>query len=321
MAEPPNFEYIVLQHYLHKGIWARAGIIDLLIRDLRQFSGKESRNNTNKEFDLNDNEIISTLQIAIISNLMMLIEDLAIICKSILEGKIDYYKFLDKSGDEELGKVIGNFYSEINTSSTEDLSKILSYADPKSFEFVLEEEQETVLKIKNQMIDKVRIFFNRITLFSENHRRIFRRYKHAGFPILLAQPIPPVLSTYSEFEFASLGLTSREKIEGEIVPIPFSAKAIESYESLKKDIFSFLGNVIHFKMICINNKVDGLIPHKDNLFSIILTEDEKKFLDNVWKRFNSKFPVSTDKFEIGFETLTEILRWYEDIDDNSKRVL
>lgn len=320
MSTEISFEYEALKHYSRKGIFARTGLISQLILDLREISKKER--SAMQEYGINENEGIAVLQIAIVSHIMMLIEDLAIICKSIREGKINYYAYLDKTGEEDLGKIIGEFYSEINEVHVEELSKILSYADLSSFEFVSESEKSTVVEIINQMIERSRIFFNKVTFFRMNHIKIFRRYKHAGFPILLSQNIhEEVKKIYEGFEFVSISLTSRTKISDEMVPLPYSEKAITSYENLTKDILSFLGSVVHSKLICIERKMSGLIPYKDNLFGINFSKKEIDLLDEIWKRIESKSPLPEDKSEITVKTNTEILRWYTEIENSSKRIM
>jgi len=316
-----NFEYEVLKHYYHKGMFARAAIIDHFINQIRENLQKKDRIIQHQEFGLNDDEVISIFQLAIIAHIMMFIEDMTVICQSIKEGKIDYYKFLDKSGDEDLGILIRKFYEEIEKISDQDLSKILSYSDLDSFEFVNGGDKEIVSKIIKLILKKTRIFFNKISLFRENHIKIFRRYKHAGFPILLAQKIPTPADLYKNFEFASLGLTSTEKLEQELNAIPFSPKAIDSYENLKKDIMSFLGTVITFKMICIERNVNGLIPNSKNLFSLNLASSEISILDKVWQKFESKHPLQNGGTTINAKFMTQFLNWYVDLDNTEKRVL
>lgn len=323
MSDELNFEYTVLKHYLHKGTFARAGIIQQLIDNLRTIETKENYISKPQLMGLNDDEVVSLLQIAIISHVMMFIEDLAVISKSISEGKIDYYVYLDKSGDDDLGRVIGKFYDEIHSAPNETFQKLLSYTDLKNFEFATESEKEIIQKIMDKMIERVKEFFIKITFFRNNHIKIFRRYKHAGFPIMLVQKIPEIMQNdYSNYKFASVGLTSRNKIDEEIVPIPYSSKAIDSYENIKNDIFSFLGNMLHFKLICIERKVSGLIPNTSHAFRITLTDNEKKILDDAWKKFEEQYPHDSEsRFEIKMQTQTEILRWYTDIDKSSTRVL
>ena len=95
MGNPLNFEYEVFKHYYHKGIFARAGIITHLIAHLRENLQKENRITQHQEIGLNDNEAVSVLQLSIITHIMILIEDLAVICQSIKDGKIEYYNFFD----------------------------------------------------------------------------------------------------------------------------------------------------------------------------------------------------------------------------------
>ena len=322
MTDHYDFEYIVLKHYHRKGLFARSNLIQQLIIDLRNFESRTTYDSTIREIKLNDDEIVSTLQIAIIAHIMMFIEDLAVICKSISEGRINYYDFLDRSGNEDLGVVIGKFYDEINKSHDDVFMKLLSYVCLENFEFVNDLERKQIQKVMNKMIERVRIFFNKITFFRQNHIKIFRRYKHAGFPILLVQQIPNVMMEYRNYKFASVGLTSNNKIDDEMVPIPYSSKAIESYENIKNDIFSFLGVIINFKLICIERKVDGVIPSTHHTFRMDLTEEEKTTLDDVWKKFEMKYPIDMNtKIEVQVPFNSEILRWYTDIDNSSKRVL
>lgn len=322
MNNPLNFEYEVFKHYYHKGIFARAGMIIHLIDHLRENLQKENRITQHQEMGLNDNETVAFLQLAIIAHIMMFIEDLAVICQSIKDGKIEYYNFLDKSGDEDLGVFIRKFYEGIQIASDQDLCKILSFTDLDSFEFVKDDEKEIVSKIIKQMLEKTKTFFNKIILFRENHIKIFRRYKHAGFPILLAQPFPTSSDLYKNFESVSLGLTSRDALGKELTAIPYSSKAIDSYENLEKDIVAFFGTLITYKFICYERNVNGLIPNSKSLFGLKLPASEIAILDEVWKRFESKHPLEGDsKTQIGLDSMTEFLHWYVDLDNTSKRVL
>ena len=321
MNNPLNFEYEVFKHYYHKGIFARNGIVIHLIDRLRENLQKENRITQHQEIGLNDNEVVAVLQLAIIAHIMMFIEDLAVICQSIKDGKIGYYNFLDKSGDEDLGNFIRKFYEEIKNASNLDLSKILSFTDLDSFEFVKDDEKEIVSKIINQMLEKTKIFFNKIILFRENHITIFRRYKHAGFPILLAQPLPTPSDLYKNFESVSLGLTSRDKLGKEITVIPYSSKAIDSYENLQKDIFAFFGTIITYKFICYERNVSGLIPTSKSLFGLKLLPSEIAILDEIWKRFESKHSLEgRGETQIGLDSMTEFLHWYVYLEKNVKRI-
>ena len=322
MSNPLNFEYEILKHYYHKGIFARAGIIVHLITHLRKNLQNVDRTTAHQKIALNDNEAVSVLQISITSHIMMFLEDLAVICQSIKDGKIEYYDFLDKTGDDDLGNFIGNFYGDIGNATDQDLSKILSFGDLDSFELVNETEKKIILEIEKKMLEKTRIFFKKIILFGNNHHSMFRRYKHAGFPILLSQPCPKPDDLYKNFESVTLGLTSKGNIGKELTAIPFSSKAIDSYENLEKDIVAFLGTLLTFKFICYERNIDGLIPTSKSLFGLKLTQEEISVLDDVWKKFESKHPLDiTNRTTIGINSKTEYLGWYVDLDNTSKRVL
>ena len=322
MNKTSDFEYFVLNHYLKKGTFVRNGIIQQLIDDLRKMELKENYCSIPQEYGLNHDEVISSLQIAIISHIMMFIEDLAVISKAISEGKIDYYDYLDKSGDDDLGIVIRKFYENICAVSDETFEKLLSFTDLSNFEFGTTEEKEIIGKIMKKMIERVKIFFNKIIFFRENHIKIFRRYKHAGFPILLIQKIPEVMAKYPDFKFVSVGLTSRENIDEELIPIPYSNKAIESYENIKNDIFSFFGFVLHAKLICLEREVSGLIPHTSHTMTIELSNIEKQTLEKVWKKFEIQHPRDLEgQPSVTVFTTSKILKWYTEIDNSIKRTL
>jgi len=321
LDNPLNFEYEVLKHYYHKGIFARSGIITHLITHLRENANKKNRTTKFQQIGLNDDEILAVLQISIISHIMMFLEDLAVICQSIKDGKIEYYDFLDKSGDEDLGKFISKFYNDIVKASDQDILKILSFTNLDSLDFLEENEKKVIENITKRMLEKIREFFIKIFIFRDNHIKIFRRYKHAGFPIMLNESVPSIEEIYKDFDFVSYGLTSKGNIGKEITVIPYSSKAIDSYENLEKDIFAFFGSVLTFKFICYERNVDGLMPITKSLFGVKLSQEETTTLDEVWKRFEERNPYDDSKRErIDFKTMTEFLHWYTQLDNTSKRM-
>ena len=321
MTSVEDFEYYVLKHYMHKGVFARTKIIKQLIEDLRNVENKENYDSKPREGGLNDDEIISAYQIAIISHIMMFIEDVAAISKSISEGKVEYYSYLDKEDDEDLGKVIGLFYGSIIKAPDESFRAMLSYSDLKNFEFANESQKIIIENIIKKIIENVRKFFIKVALFRQNHQKIFRRYKHAGFPILLTQKIPDVMKEYVSYSFVAVGITSRENIAEELVPIPYSKKAIQSYEIITSEILSFLGIISSFKTICIERKVSGIIPNIINTFGVKLTEEENQVLKQVWENFETKHPFDSKKSTFGIATKSEILKWYTEIDKSLVRTI
>jgi len=320
MSNSLNFEYEVLKHYIRKGIFARSKQIATWTIRARELSKQTNRNTQHMEHDLNDNEKIAVAQLAAVANLMMLIEDFVIICHSIKNGEIDYYKYLDNKGDDELGTVIEKFFDNINNFSDQDICKMLSYGNLDSFDFLDQKEKEILGKISDGMIKQTRVFLNKLALFRHNHIKIFRRYKHAGFPIFLAQQLPPDPSMYKNFEFVTVGLTSREHIDKELSTLPYSLKVLESYDNLAKDIIAIFGTLITYKMICIERNIEGVPPSHINQFGLTLKNEEIETLQKVWEKFESKHSLPTGKTNISLKFLTEYYKWYTDIDDTSKRV-
>jgi len=178
-----SFEYEVLKQYSRKGIFARSKQIATWTMRARELNNQNIRNTQHMEHDLNYDEKIAVSQLAAVANIMMLIEDLAIIFHSIKNGEIDYYKYLDAKGDDELGSVIGKFFDDMDNLSDQEICKILSFANLDSFEFLDTKEKEILAQIIINIITQIRKFFSKLILFRHNHIKIFRRYKHAGFPI------------------------------------------------------------------------------------------------------------------------------------------
>ena len=68
-------------------------------------------------------------------------------------------------------------------------------------------------------------------------------------------------------------------------------------------------------------RLNAIVPHKDNVFGLKLSETEVTVLDNIWNRIESKNHVPEGKNETGLISWAEILPWYEQIEDNSRRIL
>ena len=320
MTDMKDFEFYVLKHYATKGVFVRRGIITQLIEDLKKVENKENYTSITQELGLNDDEVISAFQITIVSHIMMFIEDLATISKSISEGKVEYYNYLDKK-DEDLGDIIKLFYDEIVKAPDETFRKLLSYSDLKNFEFADDSQKDIIENIITRIIENVRKFFNRIVFFIDNHHAVFRRYKHAGLPILFGQKFPELVKEYPSCDFLAVGIVSKDNITDKLIPIPYSKKAIKSYEVITSEIFSFLGLISTFKTLCIERNVSEIIPSVTHTFGVKLTENEIQTLKQVWENFETKHPVSHRSVTNRIDSKSRILRWYTEIDKNLGRTI
>jgi len=318
MSEGLNWEYEILKHYHRHGMFGRRGLVSVFLDEINKNTKKKNRLTQQQDFGLNDNEVVSVLQVGAVAHIMMFIEDLAVICKAIQSEKIDYYAYLDKKGEEDLGKVIGEFYESIIKSSDEELRKILSYIEINKFDFENDTHKKLVDSIIKQNSEKTRNFFKKVDLFQHNHIGIYRRYKHAGFPILFGLDVPRDDDLYKNYEFMSVAFTSVETLTGELASLPFSKKTLESYENLLKDIFAFLGTIILNKLMCIERKLDGMLPTHLDIFGINLPNDQRQTLEKILKKFEEKYPQPKRETHLGAKSNAEYMEWYVNIDKHAE---
>lgn len=319
MFENLNWEYEVLKHYHRYGIFARRGLVSVFLAEINKNIKKEKRSTQKQDFGLNDNEVISVLQVGAVAHIMMFLEDLAVICKAIQIGKVDYYSYLDRSGEEDLGKIVGEFYNNIIKSNDDELRKILSYIEIDKFAFETNSDRQLVNSVIKQNIEKTKKFFTEVDIFRHNHIRIFRRYKHAGLPIIFGLEIPPGEVFYKNYEFMSIAFTSKEVLTNEVATLPFSTKVLESYTTLLNDIFEFLGLVILNKLVCIERKLDaGFLPNHMDMFGMKLLESKRHQLEKILNKFEEKYPLPKGETHLNAKINAEYMEWYENIDKHSK---
>jgi len=315
-----GIQYEVLKRYHRKGIYARMALIQSFLNEIERIIKKSEKDIEIKRFKLNDDEVLSVLQIGIVSHIMMFIEDLGLLCKGNLSNDINFYKNLDANKENDLGMIIGNFFKSVNRVSDNELKKILGYTELENFAEFLEGNEKLTSNLIEKNLSLTREFFERVSRFRNDHIAMFRRYKHAGFPIILRTNIPEKQQHYNNFEFMSIAFTSKE-LEKEVTAIPFSYKAVKSYESISKDIFTFLGNIILAKLISIERRISGgIIPTPYDQFNAKYTKDEKNKLDIIWKNIEKKHPQITSDIGIEIEPDIKYLEWYKNLESFSKRI-
>lgn len=322
ISNKENFHIYLLQNYHRKGLAGRLGLIHLLIEQITKIYGEKESSNTDKDFGLNKTEKLSLLQCAIIGYLMMTVEDIALLCISFLKNEPEYYQYLDRKEEEDLGKIIGEFYSNFESLTDEDIRKILSIVHPDKYEFSSVEEKNAMISSLLKNIKLMRYFIGKTSVFYESHIGIFRRFKHAGFPILFGKDITKDDDLHTSFESIAYAFTSREKIEESLTTLPFSKKAIESYLTFLIDIYLVMYTIINSRLIILERKLDGVLPHPDNYFSQVLSKDEIDKLKKLDNEFNEKFPSPAEKFHSQLDTLSMTGAWYKYLDSHySKSVL
>lgn len=276
-----------LQEYHRHGMPARVGIVkfflDQINDNLKTYNPKQIEKE--RKFDLNNKQKLGLLQIGTISHLMLLIEDIATLFTAFKNNEWNYYEYLDRKGDEDLGVIISNFYLHIDELKDEDIRLVLGYANPRKLNYN-ESDKDFLSSIIQKNIHSMRYFLVKASVFWRSHIGVFRRYKHAGFPILLGLPIPTNDSVLKKkFDFTSLALTSKENIGEEVTVIPFSQKALESYQTFLEEMFIVLYSVLENNLIKIERKLDGSIPNPIELFTKRLTKKELKRLTKIHSEF------------------------------------
>jgi len=89
-----------------------------------------------------------------------------------------------------LGEVIGKFYNNIDDLEDDEIRNILDYVDPSTLSEITESDKDFLRSIIAKNTDTMKYFLQKVRRFWVSHIGIFRRYKHAGFPISLGQKIP-----------------------------------------------------------------------------------------------------------------------------------
>lgn len=310
----------ILREYHTHGLYSRVGVVNLFIDNMRR-NLETQENPSNQEFGLNPNQMTATLQVGAVSHIMMLIEDIAIFCLSFLNEDIDFYQYLDRKGNDDLGRIIDTFYKKIDFLSDDEFRKILSYINSEEYTFKNKNDKEFIISLMSKNIHVVKRFLIKSLVFRDSHIGIFRRYKHAGFPIFLGSEIPQNDNIlYGKFDFVSFALTSTTTMGNEVTTLPFSKKALESYENFLVDIFIFLDVILNAKVQSIARKTVGVLPSHRDYFNRKLSHQEKIWIEKLGGEFEEKNPIPNNTWQTDFEPQAKYPAWYLHLDEHySKR--
>lgn len=315
MAEIPEFELGILQHYLKKGFTVRLGLVLILLNKIKENYSNPAKDPKQETFGTNTNEKMAGLQIGVISQLMILLEDIALFCHVFLQNKtFEYYEFLDKKGEEDLGKIVGSFYQNTENLTFDEIRRIMSYGKSEDFDFLNDAEKDILeLAIKNSVF-WMKNFLNKVSVFYISHIGVYRRIKHASLPIQLGIDIPEEDEWYKKFDFWNLGFTSPKELADTAILIPFSKKVFTSYMNLLNDIQFCFKNTINSRLIIIERKIKGILPYKDDNFSKKLSDETVNNLKEFWERFDKKYPPTNGgEVEISMQGMRP--PWYSYLDD------
>jgi len=153
-----------------------------------------------------------------------------------------------------------------------------------------------MVKLLNIEIDDIKEILYFIRTFRNTHIQIFRRYKHAGFPIIINEHFE---STNPNIDSASLIFTDKNNPLNP-TPLPFSIHFIINYESLITRLQKFLARILWNKSQCIEKRLEGVLP--PNIYTHKLCPNEKIKLSNLINVFNHDNPNYIIRDQLRFKT-------------------
>ncbi len=314
-------QILLLYNYQKTGIQVRCDSIELFLRHIQELLPARAIDppiESNIELD----KRIANLQIAALSHIMMLIEDLGALSYSFLKKNIDFYSYLDGSGDDELGKIIGDFYDSVLKLKNDDILKILGYVNPNQHRFPTTDDKNMVISLINDNIVLTKRVLANAKIFRESHIKIFRRYKHAGYPILLAPGFSKTDEDLKEkYDFISYALTSKSDLDKELAAAPFSAKVIESYRNLLADLSSLLYSITESHIRIKHKKIDGVIPFVSDCFSKRYSSEIQSRLKLLWDDIENNSLIKEDIVDVHLDAEASYGVWNHNIDFYSKKIL
>lgn len=296
-------EYFWLLNYKNFGQYSRERTILMCMDAL----DKIDSNNWIIVFDEPDlqnkkNNAKSMIQLEIVSKIMIYIEDLAIISESLLKGE-NYYKLLDPLDTKrerilnflgfrkkrDVGRIIEEFFSKMNTLTIEELCKIMSYKIPNNLDFD-KECINLLTKMIHSDVEEVRRIFKLIDKFSDEHHPAFRRYKHAGLPFFYRPNLEQDSEFLKKFDFSSVIAVKKQEPFQDMKALPFSNDVKEGYGIMIQSIRKLLLRIIDNRIGCIQRGIDWAIPTTTFSVPLFSMDELKKMKMKSEKYMNDNPP-------------------------------
>jgi len=310
--------YYSLSNYFHGSFYYRGILLKIAFNNLHDLEKNGYLVYNGKKVQYSEDSlglVKSLIQIEIISKIMMYIEDLVALLES-NRLNINYYELLDKStkNDIDLGERIGNFFKSLDTFTSSDWKKILCYIQDNQNAYPKANE------LMNKSIERVKDFLKYMDSFSKSHSRIFRRYKHAGFPIRYFGKTD--LSKYfpTPFDFSTAVYIGNDQLK-DIVFLPYSNEIIESYKILLPALQLFLKDVLINRLDSMSRGVEGIIPRHLSVNPFDAKSYEHEYSSDL-EKFELEYPK---KFiNVHFESVIndsylKEMTWYTNLEENRKK--
>lgn len=299
-------EYVMLRMY-EENIVKRGFLLRIPFVTLQQIESDSWKYPISKE---EKPDVRTMIQIEIISKIMMYVEDFAIMAQSLMCQR-SYYSFLtDKSVD--LGSVVGDFIKRLDQLSYDEICKVMSYLKATGFE----DYDELLRKHIDYHVDKMKNKLKEIKDFStEAHHGIYKRFKHAGIPIVSAFPVKfaasDPLRQFDSFNIVSMGLDPLK----DIIIVPYSAHLVQKYDNFIKTLQEVLRELVSNRRICLERGIQRMIPiqYDKDLFSPQEIESMKVRIEHFYSNYPiKKRPklINIDLNETEYKNILEKIHWY-----------
>lgn len=322
MDKETNLEYLLIRNYKEWTLPARWILLKMdfdAIEKINSNSWYRTFSGTNAESEKNFSR--GAIQLEIISKMGMYIEDLAILAESRLRG-IHYYNLLDKKeiGEkteekiQDVGQLVQDFYQKLDTLSEEEICKIMSYANPEKCGFD-SECVELLKRTTKSDVEEIRKTLKTIGDFGKEHHPVFKRYKHAGFPLIPNLPVVKDMPEYmKKFDFFSAVSVSHTYPFDNPKLIPYSIEVLESYSIISTAIDRLLCDIAKNRRICIQREVDG-IPAVGYYSGQSYSVEEHKKLETKLKKFDTEYPIKNADFNLPMNNKLEEDSWYSKLSE------
>lgn len=334
--------HFLLRNYLSNSFLARGWLLKLMLSKLNEITDTKKTNLDEKIIYLDEKNLPiyqSIIQIDIISKIMMYIEDLIILSEAMLVNDGNYYELLDRHESEslDLGDRMAIFLKRFtdNEISEDQYKKILSYPTPAELENLDKRCRDIIANLVKSNIESFKNILIMVGNFRRSHSQVFRRYKHAGFPMKLGYTANiPLPYTTTKFDFYSIIFTGKNPLT-DVLPLPYSQRVIESYRNLITDLQFIIQHMILNKLDCITRCVRGIIPSDEIIDSQrdqpanMLSQNDLSQMTECVSHFFEQHPVQARNpyfnFEINNIDRNDFL-WYIQLDklldaNNKKRNL
>jgi len=137
----------------------------------------------------------------------------------------------------------------------------MSYAAPN--EINLDDKSAKILnKHLNSNVKEVKRMLREIGDFGKTNHPLFKRFKHAGMPIICgALQRTPGSGFLGDFEFFNLVPIGPDPFI-DVIPIPYSKQVLDGYWIIINGLQNILKAIAENRIICIQRNLNGLIPNQ-----------------------------------------------------------